>query len=477
MTRYPKAGKGTKWTIRELKAIPDEWNGDTLSDGEGLTGEVRATQGGSVSVRWRYAYRWEGKLRWFQCGTFPEHDLADIRSRRDFAKEQISNGIDPTLKKQAVKIENRLQVEAVIKQEEERKRQNLTVQDLFDVWVKDGVARKDGNANLIRSFNKDVLPEIGSIAVKDLTEHHIRTLYKKVLSRGVERTVVDISNSLGQMLRWADKRQPWRSLLVDGNPAALVEVRKLLSHDYSEERDRILTYEEIRELRDRFASMEAEYEAAPSKYAVERPLQKSTQLALWICLSTMCRIGELLKARWRDIDFDEETWFIPGENTKAHRSKQQNQTVFLSKFALEQFKALHEISGTTEWLFPAKQADAHVSEKTVSKQVGDRQMQFKNRKVLQHRMNSNSLVLAHGVNGEWTPHDLRRTGATMMQSLGVPLEIIDRCQNHLIGGSRVRRHYLHYDYAKEKRDAWAKLGDRIKQILTTDNLLELRGAA
>lgn len=53
----------------------------------------------------------------------------------------------------------------------------------------------------------------------------------------------------------------------------------------------------------------------------------------------------------------------------------------------------------------------------------------------------------------------------MMQELGVTLEIIDRCQNHLLGGSRVRRHYLHYDYAREKKEAWSMLGERLDYIL------------
>jgi hypothetical protein len=48
-----------------------------------------------------------------------------------------------------------------------------------------------------------------------------------------------------------------------------------------------------------------------------------------------------------------------------------------------------------------------------------------------------------------------------MQSLGVSLEIIDRCQNHVLPGSKVRRHYLHHDYADEKREAWRLLGDRL----------------
>jgi hypothetical protein len=50
MTRYPKAGEGQRWTIRELLAIPETWKGDTLSDGGGLSGEVRVSKDGKVSV-------------------------------------------------------------------------------------------------------------------------------------------------------------------------------------------------------------------------------------------------------------------------------------------------------------------------------------------------------------------------------------------------------------------------------------------
>lgn len=46
------------------------------------------------------------------------------------------------------------------------------------------------------------------------------------------------------------------------------------------------------------------------------------------------------------------------------------------------------------------------------------------------------------------------TQAQLMQQLGVGLVIIDRCHNHVLPGSEVRRHYMHHDYASEKRDAW-----------------------
>jgi hypothetical protein len=103
--------------------------------------------------------------------------------------------------------------------------------------------------------------------------------------------------------------------------------------------------------------------------------------------------------------------------------------------------------------------------KTVSKQIGDRQHRFKDRKTLKGRRNDDSLVLARGANGAWTPNDLRRTGATMMQALGVTPEVVDRCQNHVLKGSRVRRHYLTHPYNAEKREAWNRLGSAIDDIL------------
>jgi len=62
MTRYPKSGKGTRWTVAELKSIPESWLGDTVADGDGLTGEVRVSSGGTISVRFKSAFKWEGHV-------------------------------------------------------------------------------------------------------------------------------------------------------------------------------------------------------------------------------------------------------------------------------------------------------------------------------------------------------------------------------------------------------------------------------
>lgn len=474
MTRYPKQGKGRKWTIKELEAVPAAWKGDTLSDGEGLSGEVRVAGEGAVSVRFKYAYRWAGKVAWHQCGTWPTVSLETIRAERDQAKEQVKQGINPGAHRKVQRIEAQAKVEAAIAEATRQQSENLPVRAMFDAWMADGVARADGNAELRRSFEKDVLPAIGDMPLKDVTEHELRALLRAMVKRGVHRMTVRTYNDLVQMFGWAEKRKPWRSLMIDGNPAELLEIEKILPHGTSAERprERVLSAEELRELSRIFEEMTAAYAAAAvgQKYKTARPLKKEARLAMWLCLSTACRIGELLMTRWEHVNFETGEWFVPADNTKTG----VDWRVYLSDFALRQFQTLHALTGDTHYCFPARAAKGeepalHVCVKSMSKQIGDRQTQFKRRAgPLKNRRHDNSLTLAGGVNGEWTPHDLRRTAATMMQALGVLPDIIDRCQNHVLAGSRVRRHYMHHDYANEKRDAWKKLGAHLELILSSD---------
>lgn len=461
-----------KLTFRQLESLTEADDGKTLREDGGIVGKVRAGVRG-ITVLFRYEFKLNGRKHDHRLGSWPKKSLAELRAERDVAKTKVAKGIDPTKANKAAKIEAQAAIAATIAEAERQATDNLTVADLFTEWLKDGVARQDGNAGLKRSFQKDVLPKIGKKTIRELSEKDLLAVLRSVRARGLNRTVVILNNDMGQMLRWGEKRKPWRGLMVDGNPADLVDVEKLLDPDYQEERDRVLSADEIRELRDIFAKLESDYADLPAgeKYSGIRPVTLRTQCALWICLGTLCRIGELLKAEWRHIDLDAGTWFLPAENTKGKRGKRQDHHVFLSPFALSQFKRLHAETGDTPFCFPSKTKTSHVCVKSVSKQVGDRQCRFKNRsKPLPGRQHNDTLVLADGANGDWIPHDLRRTGATMMQGLGISIDLIDRCQNHIMKG-KVRRHYLHHDYAQEKAEAWRLLGERIEAILNADNVI------
>ena len=169
--------------------------------------------------------------------------------------------------------------------------EEITVLEMFNVWIEHGMKRQDGNSEIRRAFNKDVLPRIGAKAVRQLTEDDLRNMLKAMVTRDVNRMAGQVGKDIKQMFDWAEKRQPWRKLLSEGNPAALIELEKIVASDYdmSDERERILDASEIRELWTRFESMTKTYANAPAetKYGVPRPLQLTSQLALWLCLSTL----------------------------------------------------------------------------------------------------------------------------------------------------------------------------------------------
>lgn len=356
MTRYPKGGKGKKWTLLELKAIPREWHGDSLSDGDGLSGEVRVADDGTVSVRFKYAFKWAAKVNWHQCGTWPTAALDSIRRQRDEARLLLKDGVNPNDKKKAQKIQAQAEIEATIARAKEEEQQNLTFADMYHAWIQDGVSRKDGNAEIRRSFDKDILPAVATKRVAEITEHDLRALLRKMIARKVNRLAVRAYNDLVQMFAWSEKRRPWRQLLIEGNPMDLVEVAKIVpaNYDLRGERSRVLSPDELRELRDIFTEMESNYEAASagSKHRAQHPFKEESQIAICICLATLCRIGELLMAQWEDVDLDLGVWEIPQENVKGTATEQNAHLVALSPFALSQFKALHALTGRLPLLLP-----------------------------------------------------------------------------------------------------------------------------
>ena len=71
-----------------------------LFDGGGLYLEVAPTSGGKW---WRFKYRFEGKEKRLSLGVYPDVDLKTARERRDEARRQVANKVDPSQKRKAEK--------------------------------------------------------------------------------------------------------------------------------------------------------------------------------------------------------------------------------------------------------------------------------------------------------------------------------------------------------------------------------------
>ena len=321
----------------------------------------------------------------------------------------------------------------------------MTVNQLFTRWEKLSLKdRKDGGKEIRRMFEKDVLPTIGEIAVEDVKKAHIVLILNALLERGVNRMSKLILSLIRQMFRYAQDQD-----IIENDPTSSIRKSKIGGKDTI--RDRVLTEAEIKELKAKMPN---------ARFLI------STECALWIMLSTLCRIGEICKSQWSHLDLEAGTWKIPKENSKNGKAH----TIYLSSFATEQFNRLASIKSSKTWIYPNKDDTNHVCEKSISKQVGDRQLSEKRKEQrakgrMQGRSkNIDALMLSEG---KWTPHDLRRTGATIMGNVNVRPDVIEKCLNH-VEQNKMKKTYQHQALIAEQQQAWMLLGKRLAMIINSD---------
>ena len=409
-----------------------------LSDGQGLFLRVRP-EGGKD---WLFVYSFSGKRRKIGLGSLADVPLLTARKERDKARVALAQQIDPQIQQRINEAEQDAKRQSLAAQ-----RARLSIKELFQRWEQVELsARKDAGHEVRRSFGKDVLPKLGDLAAEDVKRAHVAAVLDKVVERGARILARNLLGDLRQMFGFAIKRE-----LVENDPTS-----HLKRNDYGTklERERVLSEGEIKLL----------WRAIPSA-----KMAKANELALWIQLSTGCRIGEILQARWEHVDFDAGTWRIPEEIAKNSREH----TISLSEFTLDQFRTLKTINGTktTEqgkvvartWVMPARRNESHLDKKTITKQVADRQ-RGDNEAFCNRTPYVKALILP---GGKWTPHDLRRTAATMMVQLGVAPDVVERCLNH-VEQNRMKRVYQRHNYKAEMGEAWRLLGDRLELLTRSD---------
>lgn len=417
-------------TNRKIQATKPADKDVFLNDGAGLYLRIRP----SGLKSWLYRYKVGTTARWLDMGGYPATGLADARIEAGKAANLRKQNIDPVEKRKQDDIA-KAEAKAAQALADEGKAALLTVGDLLDRWQRtDLQTRKDKGAEVRRSFEKDVLPVLGSVAAEDVTRKMVAAILDTVVERGAPIIARNLLGDLRQMFTFAVRRD-----LIDSDPTALL---KRNDYGIKAERDRVLNETEIKELVAKLPTAK---------------LQNTTEYAVWLMLSTCCRVGEISRARWDEIDLENATWFIPADNAKNGKPH----TIHLSGFSTEYFTRLKAITGNAPWCFPAENKDdSHVCLKSISKQVRDRQRL----EPMKNRSKATASLLLSG--GTWTPHDLRRTGATIMGMLGVRPDVIEKCLNH-VEQNKLIRIYQRQELKEQQREAWQLLGQRLA-IVTSD---------
>lgn len=250
-----------------------------------------------------------------------------------------------------------------------------------------------------RIIKAELNPLWGDRLASDIMRKEVIELLDRIRDRGAPIQANRTLQTLRKIYNWAIDRE-----IVEVNPC--LRVKPVAKEN---QRDRVLTPDEIKAV---WAAFERQDQVVGSM--------------LKIRLFTAQRGGEVESMRWVDLDLAAGWWSIPASKAKNGLSHR----VPLSQPVIELLSALHARTGHQEWVFPSPSClGMHIT--AVQKLAG--------------RIRSISGIQ------DMRLHDLRRTAASYMASLGVQRLVISKILNHVEGG--VTRIYDRYSYDKEKRDA------------------------
>jgi len=117
-----------------------------LSDGDGLF--LRVLPSGKKT--WQLVYSHNKQRRKIAFGDAADLTLAAARERANIERGRTAQGNDPRLELIKVQASQARELADVKAQAERRKSENLTVAEMADAWLSDGVARANANAELRR---------------------------------------------------------------------------------------------------------------------------------------------------------------------------------------------------------------------------------------------------------------------------------------------------------------------------------------
>lgn len=174
-----------------------------------------------------------------------------------------------------------------------------------------------------------------------------------------------------------------------------------------------------------------------------------------LLILTMQRRQEVAEMDWSEIDLEARIWTLPAErakNDEAHIIPLTDMAIAELQTLLPKDKGfVFSTTGTTP-----------VSGYSKAKRLLDERML----KIMTERLKRMGKATDSVQIAEWRLHDLRRTGATNLQALGIPIEVTEAVLNH-ISGTRagVAGIYNRYKYEPEKRMALEAWDARLREML------------
>lgn len=385
------------------------------ADGGGLTFTLSA----SGRASWVLRYRIGGKGKEKTLGQYPDTSLAEARRLASEDRAKVQQGVDVAAEKQRAKREAA---------------NSWTVRQLGDDYLRKAEGRLEestleGHRQRLRDY---IYPVIGSVAAQDIRPSDLvaiaeratkKSLHVARLVLGVQKAI--FAHGLGRHVIESDPTIQIKTSALLG-PRPVARTRVMLSAD----------------------ELKAVLPILP-KMGIENALMAK------ILLATAVRLGELVGARWENVDFVKKTWFIPPCDIKGKKGKARNGEdvrgflIPLADPVVQWFSDLKDLAFGSDYVLPIRAR---------KKAVGDTHMEAV---TLNAAFNKFWKTYLSDRCQRFTPHDLRSTARSHLGRLGVELSIAERCLNHSLGG--LVAIYDQHDYLTERREALTLLSEFLIQ--------------
>ncbi len=355
---------------------------------------------------WRFKYRFGGKEKLLSLGTYPEVSLALARQRRDEARMQVADGIDPSQARKALKaagIQNENTFEAVAREWHTK---------FTPTWT-------PGHATaILRRLELNVFPWVGERPIIDIRAPELLMVLRRIESRGALESAHRIKVICGQVFRYAvatgraerDPAADLRGALPPVKPKHLAALTEP----------------------DKVGGLLRAIDGYQGSFV--------TRCALRLAPLLFVRPGELRQMEWVEIDLKAAEWNIPAEKMKTR----QPHLVPLARQAVEILHEIHPLTGAGRYVFPSARTP--------------------------HRPMSNNAVLAAlrrmgFAKDEMTGHGFRAMARTILDEvLQVRPDFIEHQLAHAVRdpNGRAYNRTAHLSERRKMMQTWADYLDGLK---------------
>lgn len=380
-----------------------------MTDGDGLYLLIHPNGG----KWWRFDYRFDSKRKTLSMGVYPDVSLKAARDRRDEARKQIANGVDPGEHRKAHK---NARADAVANSFEAVAREWYS--KMLPTWTPDHADK------IIRRFERDVFPWVGSRPIGDLSAPEVLMTIRRIEARGRLETAHRALQSAGQVFRYAVATGR-----AERDPTG--DLRGALPPTREKHMAAITDPTEV-------AALLRAIDAFQGTLIVKSALQLAPLVFV--------RPGELRQAEWAEIDLEKGEWNIPAERMKGWKRKGVTtpHLVPLAPQAVAILQELRPLTGRGKHVFAGRDPKKCMSNAAV---------------------NAALRRMGYDTKTEMTGHGFRAMARTILhEELDVERDVIEHQLAHAVPDA-LGTAYNRTKFIKERRammQRWADYLDKLK---------------